>query len=116
MSEGKVNGNAYTNGDLDVIRPIGYSWAELAIRNPPVERMIMTEQDTSEFTCGVEVGPIDCGIPIMRVLHKRLEGWVQRSQMGKVRWILRILVVGVNGGSVVFSLPFLVFAPHRENS
>ncbi|RHN62910.1 hypothetical protein MtrunA17_Chr4g0052591 [Medicago truncatula] len=73
---------------MNVIRPIGYSGTKLPIWNPPVERMVMVEQDTGEFTRGIEVGPIDCGVPSMRVLHKRLEGWVQRSQMGKVRWIL----------------------------
>lgn len=80
----------------------------------PVESMVVVEQDTGEFTSGVEVGPIDCGVaPKTRVLKKRLEGWVERGQMGKVRWVLRILVVGVNGGSL--SLPLLV-ATHFSKS
>ncbi|GAU33891.1 hypothetical protein TSUD_66780 [Trifolium subterraneum] len=72
----------------------------------------MEEQDTSEFTSGVEVSPIDSRVPITRVLHKRFERWVERSQMSKVRRVFCILVVGVNGGPIFLSFPLLIFTPH----
>jgi hypothetical protein len=78
--------------------------------------MVMKEQNTSEFTSGVEISPIDSRVPITRVLHKRFKGWVKRSQMSKVGRVFRILVVGVNGGSIFLSSPLLVFTPHFSKS
>lgn len=64
---------------MDVVRPVGYSRAELTIGNPPVKRMIMEKQNAGEFSGGVKVGPINVGTTVMGVVDKRLEGWVERS-------------------------------------
>lgn len=44
---------------VNVIAPVGYSGTQLSIRNPPVERVAVMEQDAREFARGLEVGPVD---------------------------------------------------------
>lgn len=59
---------------MDVVGSVGYSWAELPIRNPPIDSMIVKEQDPGEFSSGIEVGPIDSGAAVTRVEDEGCEG------------------------------------------
>lgn len=70
---------------VNVIAPVGYSGTELSIRNPPVERVAVMEQDAGEFAGGVEVGPINGGTRVRSgELEERVEGRVERTQQTKV--------------------------------
>ena len=45
----------------------------------PMEVMIVEEQNPSELSGGVEVGPVDSGPTVARVENERLERRVQRG-------------------------------------
>jgi len=56
-------------------------------RGKPSQIVTMMEQDACEFTCGIEVGPIDGGAHVRRRgLDECVEGRVERCQKSKVRW------------------------------
>lgn len=46
---------------MDVVGPVGHCRAELPIRNPPVEAMVVKEKDAAELAGGIEVAPVDSG-------------------------------------------------------
>lgn len=65
---------------MDIIGSVGHRRAELAIRNPPMEVMVMEEEDTCELTCGVEVGPVNSGATsVVGVEDEGVEGRVKRG-------------------------------------
>lgn len=66
----------------------------------------MMEQDTCEFSRGIEVSPIYLRTSIARVEDIRLERRVTRSQGVKVRWIFRVLIAGMDAWW--FSAPALL--------
>lgn len=64
---------------MDVIGSIWHCGAQLPIRNPPGERVVVEEQDASELASGVEVGPVDSGPSVGGVEDEGLKRRVERS-------------------------------------
>lgn len=65
---------------MDIIGSVGHRRAELPIRNPPMEVMVMEEEDTCELTSGVEVGPVNSGATsVVGVEDEGVEGRVKRG-------------------------------------
>lgn len=80
----------------------------------PVEVMIMLKEGTSELSGRVVIGPVDPG---SRTGEENigLERWVKRRQHGKIRWVVRIFVPGMVGGTR-FGPRSLLPVPHQDYS
>lgn len=73
----------------------------------------MEEEDTREFTCSVEVGPVDSGsTTVMGVEDEGLEGRVQRSQESEVGSGFGVLVSWMDRGSLRLRPSPLLLAQH----
>lgn len=60
----------------------------------PVNAVIMKEEDTSELSGSVVIGPIDASSTTGEE-NKGLERWVKRSQRGEIGWVIGVFVAGL---------------------
>lgn len=84
---------------MDVVGPVGNSWAELPVGNPPAEAVVVEEEDASELSCGVVVGPVDAGSRASGEEDEGLEGRVERGQRGEIGRVVGVFVPGMGGGA-----------------
>lgn len=68
----------------------------------------MEEENTGELSGGVKVGPVDSGSTIAGVEDEGLEGRVERGQEREIGWVFRVLVSGMDRGSLWLPPPLLL--------
>lgn len=68
----------------------------------------MEEKNTGELTGGVKVGPVDSGATIAGVQDEGLEGRVEGGQQREIGWVFRVLVSGMDHGSLRLPPPPLL--------
>lgn len=61
---------------MDVVGAVGHRRAELPIRNPPMEVVVVKEKDAGKFAGGIEVSPVDSGSAFASVEDKGFKGRV----------------------------------------
>lgn len=84
---------------MDVVGSVGDSWAELSVRNPPAEGVVVQEEDASELSCGVVIGPLDAGSRASGEENEGLERRVEGGQRGEIGRVVGVFVLGMGGGT-----------------
>lgn len=99
---------------MDVVGSVGDSWAELSVRNPPAEGVVVEEEDASELSRGVVVGPVDAGSRAGEE-NEGLERRVERGQRGEIGRVVGVFVLGMGGGTRgLRPCSLLPLPPHRH--
>lgn len=81
---------------MNVIRSVRHRGTQLPVRDPPVNGVVVEEEDASELASGVEVGPVDGRTAGAGAEDEGMEGGVERGKDGEVRRVLRVAVAGVD--------------------